>query len=63
MATKHPDSAPRLGGVLISNQVVAELLEQLLAKGITPSILKSVNYPPNVEFNNQLYKRYDEEGV
>ena len=29
MATKHPDSAPRLGGVLISNQVVAELLEQL----------------------------------
>ena len=25
MATKHPDSAPRLGGVLISNQVVAEL--------------------------------------
>ena len=29
MATKHPDSAPRLGGVLISNQVVAELLERL----------------------------------
>ena len=29
MATKHSDSAPRLGGVLISNQVVAELLEQL----------------------------------
>mgnify|MGYP000815097063 FL=1 len=29
MATKNPDSAPRLGGVLISNQVVAELLEQL----------------------------------
>jgi len=29
MATKHLDSASRLGGVLISNQVVAELLEQL----------------------------------
>ena len=29
MATKNPDSASRLGGVLISNQVVAELLEQL----------------------------------
>lgn len=43
--------------------VCAELLEDLLAKGITPSILKSVNYPPNVEFNNKLYKRYEEEGI
>lgn len=43
--------------------VCAELAEKLMEKGITPSILKSVNYPPNAEYNNKLYKRYDEEGV
>ena len=43
--------------------VCAELTEKLMVKNITPSILKSVNYPPNVEYNNKLYKRYDEEGV
>jgi len=43
--------------------VCAELVEKLMEKNITPSILKSVNYPPNVEYNNKLYKRYDEEGI
>ena len=42
--------------------VNAALTERLLQAGITPSVLKSVNYPPNVEFNNQLYQRYDETG-
>ena len=43
--------------------VCAELVEKLMEKNITPSILKSVNYPPNAEYNNKLYKRYDEKGV
>ncbi|MCL2814985.1 MAG: sugar isomerase domain-containing protein [Oscillospiraceae bacterium] len=43
--------------------VCAELVEKLLEKNIVPGILKSVNYPPNAEYNNKLYKRYDEEGV
>jgi uncharacterized phosphosugar-binding protein len=43
--------------------VCAELVDRLIEKNIEPSILKSVNYPPNVEYNNKLYKRYDEEGI
>jgi uncharacterized phosphosugar-binding protein len=41
----------------------AELVEKLMEKNITPSILKSVNYPPNVEYNNELYKRYNKNGI
>ena len=43
--------------------VCAELVERLMEKNITPSVLKSANYPPNLEYNNKLYKRYDEEGI
>ena len=50
MATKHPDSAPRLGGVLISNQVVAELLEQL-RNGIWQD---TDHLPPELELANRL---------
>ena len=41
----------------------ADFVEKLMAQNITPSILKSVNYPPNVEYNNKLYKRYNDEGI
>ena len=37
--------------------------ELLLERGITPSILKSINFPPNVEYNNSLYSRYEKEGI
>ena len=50
MATKHPDSASRLGGVLISNQVVAELLEQL-RNGIWQD---TDHLPPELELANRL---------
>ena len=50
MATKYPDSAPRLGGVLISNQVVAELLEQL-RNGIWQD---TDHLPPELELANRL---------
>ena len=41
----------------------AEFVEKLMEKNITPSILKSVNFPPNAEYNNELYKRYNEKGI
>lgn len=50
MATKNPDSASRLGGVLISNQVVAELLEQL-RNGIWQD---TDHLPPELELANRL---------
>ena len=55
--------ASGLAAAYICWALCAELVEKLMEKNITPSILKSVNYPPNVEYNNKLYKRYDEEGV
>ena len=55
--------ASGLAAAYIGWAVCAELVEKLREKNITPSILKSVNYPPNVEYNNKLYKRYDEEGI
>jgi uncharacterized phosphosugar-binding protein len=55
--------ASGLAAAYICWAVCAELVEKLMEKNITPSILKSVNYPPNVEYNNKLYKRYDEEGI
>jgi len=55
--------ASGIAAAYICWSVCAELVEKLMEKNITPSILKSVNYPPNVEYNNKLYKRYDEEGI
>jgi len=55
--------ASGLAAAYICWSLCAELVEKLMDKNITPSILKSVNYPPNVEYNNKLYKRYDEEGI
>lgn len=55
--------ASGLAAAYICWAVCAELTEKLMERGITPSILKSVNYPPNVEYNNKLYKRYEEDGV
>ena len=55
--------ASGLAAAYIGWAVCAELVEKLMEKNIAPSILKSVNYPPNVEYNNKLYKRYDEEGI
>ena len=41
----------------------AELVEKLMEKNITPSILKSVNFPPNAEYNKVLNERYNKEGI
>lgn len=55
--------ASGLSAAYIMWAVNAQLVENLLEKGITPSILKSVNYPPNVEYNNNLYVKYNKEGI
>ncbi|MCL1792583.1 MAG: sugar isomerase domain-containing protein [Oscillospiraceae bacterium] len=55
--------ASGLAAAYICWALCAELVEKLMDKNITPGILKSANYPPNLEYNNALYKRYDEQGI
>ena len=42
---------------------IVRTTELLIERGKVPSILMSVNYPPNVEYNKKLYKRYEQEGL
>ena len=55
--------ASGLAAATIGWALCAELTENLAQKNITPSILKSVNYQPNLEYNAKMYKRYEEEGI
>ncbi|HHW24339.1 MAG TPA: sugar isomerase domain-containing protein [Bacillota bacterium] len=55
--------ASGLSAAYIMWAVIVRATELLIACGKVPSILKSVNYPPNVEYNNKLYKRYEQEGL
>lgn len=54
--------ASGLAAAYIMWAIMADLLELLLEAGITPGILGSVNYPPNVEYNIDLKKLYEEKG-
>jgi uncharacterized phosphosugar-binding protein len=42
--------------------VTAESIEQLLAKGITPSVYKSYNYADGWDYNDKQEKTYAEHG-
>lgn len=42
--------------------VEAQVTENLIAKGIKPTILKSINFPGSAEYNDAEYKRYAETG-
>lgn len=55
--------ASGLSAAYIMWAVIVRATELLIERGKTPSILKSVNFPPNVEYNNGLYKRYEKEGL
>lgn len=55
--------ASGLSAAYIMWAVIVRATELLISRGKTPSILKSVNYSPNVEYNNGLYKRYEKEGL
>lgn len=54
--------ASGLSAAYIMWAVMADLLELLLERDITPGILGSVNYPPNVQYNIDLNDLYEEEG-
>lgn len=55
--------ASGLSAAYIMWSVMAELMENLLALGLKPGILGSVNYPENVQFNIDLEKLYQEKGL
>jgi len=42
--------------------VTAVVIEEMLALGLEPGILKSLNYPGGREFNTGVYQRYQEKG-
>ena len=54
--------ASGLAAAYIMWAVMADAVDALLEKGITPSILKSVNFPPNVEYNNKMNADYSKTG-
>jgi uncharacterized phosphosugar-binding protein len=55
--------ASGLAAAYIMWAVMADAVDLLLERGVTPSVLKSANFAPNLEYNNKLYKRYESEGV
>ena len=55
--------ASGLAAAYIMWSITADVLDNLLAKGLTPGILGSVNKPENRQFNIDLEKTYLEEGI
>ena len=51
-----------LAAAYIMWAVIADATDFLIEKGVVPGMLCSVNFPPNVEYNNKLYKQYEETG-
>lgn len=39
--------------------IKAQVTENLLAQGLEPSVLKSINNPGSAEFNGKMYERYE----
>jgi uncharacterized phosphosugar-binding protein len=42
--------------------IEARTVELLMGKGIKPTILKSVNYPGSLEYNDEEFRKYEETG-
>ena len=42
--------------------LTADIVEKLLAKGITPSVYKSINHPAGAAHNEALYQKYRDTG-
>lgn len=55
-------AASGLGAAFLMWSVAAVLIEELLAAGITPSVLKSANFDGGPEFNKNLAEIYDKTG-
>jgi len=55
--------ASGLAAAYIMWSITADVLDNLLAKGLTPGILGSVNKPDNRQYNIDLEKTYLEDGI
>lgn len=54
--------ASGIAAAIIMWAIEAKVTENLLERGIKPTILKSINFPGSAEHNEKEYKRYDETG-
>lgn len=54
--------ASGIAATVIMWAVTSEVIERLIAQGITPSVYKSANYPGGPEYNLKLEERYKEKG-
>lgn len=55
--------ASGLSAAYIMWAIMSDTLENLLDLGLTPGILGSVNYPPNVQYNIDLEDLYKDKGL
>ena len=56
-------AASGISAAFILWSVTTVVVEELLNMGITPSVLKSANFPGGPEFNAELHKIYEEKGI
>ena len=52
-----------LASVVIGWSLVAELVDLLLARGLKPSVLRSINVPDAKEVNDAAYEQYERTGI
>lgn len=55
--------ASGLAAAYIMWAVISDATDFLTEQGLVPGMLCSVNFPPNVAYNNDLYKQYEEKGL
>jgi uncharacterized phosphosugar-binding protein len=55
-------AASGISGAFIMWSVTSVVIEKLMEMGITPSVLKSINYPGGREFNVGMNATYEEKG-
>lgn len=55
-------AASGLSAAYIMWSITAVVIEELMARGITPGVLKSANFPGGNEFNAEVIKTYEEKG-
>jgi uncharacterized phosphosugar-binding protein len=55
--------ASGMGAVFIAWPLVLMTVEKLLARGVSPTIFRSVNIPGGAEQNTWAINRYEEQGI
>lgn len=56
-------AASGISAALLLWSTCAACIDELLARGIKPSVLRSNNFPGGIDYNEGLYKRYEETGL